>query len=66
MAQCGQDLTRACTIEKLKATNGFDAGGLTAPISFDNEQQLSGTAVAVYQLNAKDKTFKALTDFVEY
>lgn len=66
MEQCGQDLTRACTIEKLKAVKGFDTAGLTAPISFDNEQQLSGTAVAVYQLNAQDKTFKALTDFVQY
>lgn len=66
MAECGKELTRACTVEKLKATKGFDAGGLTAPISFDNERQLSGTAIAVYQLNAEDKTFKALTDFVQY
>lgn len=66
MSQCGKELTRACTIEKLKTLKGFDTGGISAPLSFDNEQQLSGTAVAVYQLNAKDKSFKALTDFVEY
>ena len=46
--------------------DSFDTEGLSAPLSFDNEKQLSGTAVAVYQLNAADKTFKALTDFVEY
>ncbi|MAW89391.1 MAG: hypothetical protein CMJ42_22960 [Phyllobacteriaceae bacterium] len=66
MGECGQELTRACTIEKLRAMKDFDTEGLSAPLSFDNEKQLSGTAVAVYQLNAADKTFKALTDFVEY
>ena len=66
MKQCGDELTRACTIEKLAAMNGFDTGGITAPISFDNDKQLSGTALAVYQLDAESKTFSALTDFVEY
>jgi branched-chain amino acid transport system substrate-binding protein len=66
MGQCGQELTRACTIEKLKALKDFDTGGISAPISFDNDQQLSGTALAIYQLNAADKSFKALTDFVDY
>ncbi|HWK68929.1 MAG TPA: ABC transporter substrate-binding protein [Rhizobiaceae bacterium] len=66
MSQCGQELTRACTIEKLRGLKDFDTGGISAPLSFDNEQQLSGTALAIYQLNAADKTFKALTDFVEY
>lgn len=66
MGECGRDLTRACTIAKLKAMKGFDTGGLTAPISFDNPKQLAGTAVAVYRLDAKTKTFKALTDFVDY
>ena len=66
MKQCGDDLTRACTIEKLAAMKDFDTGGITAPISFDNEKQLSGTALAVYQLDAETKTFSALTDFVDY
>lgn len=66
MKQCGQELTRACTVEKLRALKDFDTGGVSAPISFDNDKQLSGTALAIYQLNAKDKTFKALTDFVDY
>jgi branched-chain amino acid transport system substrate-binding protein len=66
MKQCGKDLTRACTIEKLKGLKNFDTQGVSAPISFDNENQLSGTAVAIYQLNAKEKTFKELKGFVEY
>lgn len=66
MGECGRDLTRACTIAKLKTLKGYDTEGLTAPISFDNAKQLSGTAVAVYRLDAKSKTFKALTDFVDY
>lgn len=66
MSQCGKDLTRACTVEKLRGLKNFDTGGISAPLSFDNEQQLSGTALAIYQLNAADKSFKALTDFVDY
>jgi branched-chain amino acid transport system substrate-binding protein len=66
MKQCGKDLTRACTIEKLKGLKNFDTQGVSAPISFDNENQLSGTALAIYQLNAKEKTFKELKGFVEY
>ncbi|MGI6850618.1 ABC transporter substrate-binding protein [Mesorhizobium sp. 1B3] len=66
MSQCGKELTRACTVEKLRGLKNFDTGGISAPLSFDNEQQLSGTALAIYQLNAADKTFKALTDFVDY
>jgi branched-chain amino acid transport system substrate-binding protein len=66
MKQCGKDLTRACTIEKLKGLKNLDTQGVSAPISFDNENQLSGTAVAIYQLNAKEKTFKELKGFVEY
>ena len=66
MKQCGKELTRVCTIEKLKGLKNFDTQGVSAPISFDNESQLSGTAMAVYQLNAKEKTFKALTEFTDY
>jgi branched-chain amino acid transport system substrate-binding protein len=66
MEQCGKNLTRACTVEKLKATKGFDTGGLSAPVSFNNEHQLSGTALAVYQYDSKASHFKALTGFQEY
>jgi branched-chain amino acid transport system substrate-binding protein len=66
MRLCGKELTRACTIEKLRGLKNFDTGGLSAPISFDNPQQLSGTAVGVYQYDVKTSTFKALGDFKQY
>lgn len=66
MERCGAELTRACTIEQLRGLKDFDTQGMTAPISFDNEQQLSGTALKIYQLDAGDKTFTTLQDFTQY
>jgi len=66
MSLCGQDLTRACTIEKLRGLKDFDTGGLSAPISFDNPRQLAGSDVAVYQFDVNAKAFKALTEFQKY
>ncbi|MFC4669255.1 ABC transporter substrate-binding protein [Seohaeicola nanhaiensis] len=66
MKGCGQDLTRECTIENLRKMENFDVGGIVAPLSFNNEKQLSGTALAVYQIDAKTKTFTQKTDFIDY
>lgn len=66
MKRCGKELTRACTIEQLRGLKDFDTQGVSAPISFDNEKQLSGTALKIYRLNSKDKTFKTLQDFTQY
>jgi branched-chain amino acid transport system substrate-binding protein len=66
MAECGKELTRACTIEKLKGLKNLDTGGLSAPVSFDNPQQLSGTAIAVFQYDVKGGAFKTLSDFTQY
>lgn len=66
MKQCGKELTRACTVEKLRQITDLDTGGLSAPVNFANPQQLAGTAVAVYQYEAKSATFKALTGFEQY
>jgi hypothetical protein len=44
-------------------TKNLDTGGLSAPVSFDNPQQLAGTEVAVYQLNAKELKFRELVGF---
>lgn len=66
MRGCGQDLTRACTIENLRAMENFDVGGIMAPLNFNNEHQLSGTALAVYQLDAETKTFTMVEDFADY
>lgn len=66
MKGCGQDLTRECTIENLRKMESFDVGGIVAPLSFNNDKQLSGTALAVYQIDAKTKTFTQKTDFIDY
>jgi len=66
MQECGKELTRVCTIEKLRGTKNLDTGGLSAPVSFDNPQQLAGTEVAVYQLNAKELKFHELAEFKKY
>lgn len=66
MEGCGKDLTRACTVAELRKIKNFDTNGLTAPISFDNEQQLSGRELKIYQLDPKAGTFKALVDFKRY
>lgn len=66
MRGCGEDLTRACTIENLRALENFDVGGIVAPLSFNNDLQLSGTALAVYQLDAETQTFTQKTDFADY
>lgn len=66
MRRCGDDLTRECAIKQLATIENFDTEGITAPISFNNEFQLSGTALAIYQLNAETKTLSQLTEFVDY
>ena len=66
MQECGKELTRACTIDKLRQTKNLDTGGLSAPVNFDNPQQLAGTEVAVYQLNAKELKFRELVGFKKY
>ncbi|SEO42150.1 ABC-type branched-chain amino acid transport system, substrate-binding protein [Salinihabitans flavidus] len=66
MSRCGEELTRDCTIENLRQLEDFPVGGIMAPISFNNENQLSGTAVSVYQLDADTQTFTRLTEFVDY
>jgi ABC-type branched-subunit amino acid transport system substrate-binding protein len=66
MEACGKDLTRACTSAELRKISKFETDGLTAPISFNNEQQLSGRELKIYQLDPKAGTFKTLVDFKRY
>lgn len=66
MSLCGRELTRACTIDRLKGLKDFDTGGLSAPLSFDNAQQVAGRAVAVYEFDAATKQFKSVSDFRLY
>ena len=53
-------------LEKLRRTKDLDTGGLSAPVDFTNPQQLAGTSVAVFQLDAKTVTFRNLTGFANY
>jgi len=66
MARCGDDLTRACTIEQLRQTRDFETNGLSGPLSFDNDLQLSGTALAISQLDPATQEFTLLTEFTDY
>lgn len=66
MEQCGRELTRACTAEQLAKIENFDTNGLSAPITFDETNQVAGRAVKVYQFDPDTGDFNALTDFVEY
>lgn len=66
MRECGKDLTRACAVENLRKVHGFETGGLTAAISFDNPRQLGGTEVRVYQIDLANVTFKTLTPYTQY
>ena len=66
MDGCGKELTRACTIANLKKIKNFETDGVTAPISFDNDRQLGGTAVKVYQISLPDMSFKTLTDYQQF
>ena len=66
MEKCGKELTRQCTIDNLKTLRDFDTMGLSAPVSFDNPEQHSGTAVGVYQYNIKDGKFEERVGFQQY
>lgn len=66
MSRCGKDLTRACTVEQLDKMENFDAGGLMAPITFDERNKLAGTAVKIYQFDPTNSGFKTLTEFTNY
>ncbi|WP_428929556.1 ABC transporter substrate-binding protein [Marinibacterium sp. SX1] len=61
--QCGADLTRDCYIEKLRGLDGFDTGGLTAPITFSKEEQRAGQASKVYKVDAATGEVTPVTGF---
>jgi ABC-type branched-subunit amino acid transport system substrate-binding protein len=63
---CGRDVTRACVIEQLGAVKGLETGGLTGPISLDNENGHSIPPMKVFQVNRQNGSVETLTDFVAY
>lgn len=66
MEGCGKALTRECTLAELRKIKNFSTDGLTAPISFDNPQQLSGRELKIYQLDPKAGTFETLQDYTKF
>lgn len=63
---CGKDITRACVTAKISSGETFDVNRVTKPISFTAQRHVAATAVRVLEVDPKEKTVKALTDFVEY
>ncbi len=61
--RCGRTVTRACVIAELGKTRGFDTGGLSGPISLDNPAGHAAPPLKMFQLNARDGSVKALTEF---
>lgn len=59
MRQCGQDLTRACTIEKMENLKDFETG-VTEPVSFSPDNHLAFTKGA--PLTIRDGQFVSLPD----
>lgn len=63
---CGRELTRACVIEELGQLENFETGGLTGPISLNNEDGHAIPPMKVFQVNRDSATVEALTGFLEY
>ena len=65
-AQVVSPFPQKLTLTALGNSGATPADGLTAPISFDNAQQLSGRELKIYQLDPKAGTFKTVVDFKKY
>lgn len=61
--RCGRTVTRACVIGQLGKLKNFDTGGLSGPISLDNPEGHAAPPLKLFQLNARDGSVKALTEF---
>jgi len=64
--ECGRNLTRACLIEKIKATQNLDAMGLAKPLDFSGPKNTAAAGVQVVRVNPADGTIVPLTDFISY
>ncbi|MCW5611773.1 MAG: ABC transporter substrate-binding protein [Rubrivivax sp.] len=63
IARCGRAVTKACVIGQLAKLKDFDTGGLSGPISLDNPQGHASPPLKMYQVNTRDGSVKALTEF---
>ncbi|MCC4113959.1 ABC transporter substrate-binding protein [Aromatoleum toluclasticum] len=64
--RCGADVTRTCVIEQLDKLHDFKVGGLSGPISLDNQKGQAMMPIRLFQAEPQSGTVKALTDFVTY
>ncbi|MGD9942553.1 MAG: ABC transporter substrate-binding protein [Burkholderiaceae bacterium] len=64
--RCANRVTRACVTEQLGRLKDFDTGGLSGPISLNNPQGHAVPALKMFQVNAKDGSLRAVTDFMPY
>ena len=64
--RCDKRLTRACVTEQLGKLKDFATGGLSGPISLDNPQGHAVPPLKMFQVNAKDGSLRAVTDFMPY
>lgn len=63
---CGRELTRACVIEELGRTENFDTGGLTGPISLNNDNGHAIPPMKVFRVDRDSGQVETLTGFLEY
>lgn len=66
IGECGRNVTRACLIEKLKATKDLDATGLTKPLDFSGPKNTAATMVQVVHVDPGEGKVTPLTGFVSY
>lgn len=62
--RCGANVTRACVVEQLDKLRDFSTGGLSGPVSFDNQKGQAALSVKMFQVEPSSATVKALTDFI--
>lgn len=66
ISRCGPRPTRACVVDQLARLKGYETGGLSGPIALDNPQGNATPPLKMFQVNAKDGSVRAVTDFVPY
>jgi len=66
LRRCGDNLTRACAVEKLASGEPFETYGITEPLSFAADRHIAATAVRVLEVDPMSGTITELTEFVQY
>src|SRR5690606_28566217 len=64
--RCDQRLTRGCVTDQLGKVKVLATGGRSGPILLDNPQGRASHPLLILQVNAKDGSLRAVTDFMPY